>query len=381
MYYFKWPLLQTSLVDINIDENHIVLIEDEIPLLYLTKNLNQYYVHYLIDEDDDLEKRRYLYFPISTMKIRALITNGISLFDCLKSDYLLIYDLGKENNLLFKATIKYEYIEREALPDYDSYLPPISDNIIDILFGKDNNKELVFILEGDNVKQHTIPFNDLSTYLVRTQQVVTDSASYYYEENDIGTPINSELRVISTNAASFAINTNAIDKNLLKAIEEIIPKYTEIFINSDKQAIYDMLDILPTKLSQSLFDYYKFILKNDYESIIKIKSKSLYLNQDYVKIIKANINGADYIREESITAIGYLVGGNINTKAFYFINKENNKAIQGHFSKDYSDTHPSTLTLDNKKIWKAKFKLSIEYKFSDFKKTYELLELEEVTKK
>ena len=381
MYYFNWPPLQTSLSDINIDENRIVLIEDEIPLLYLTKNLKQYYVHYLIDEDDDLEKRRYLYFPISTMKIRALITNGISLFDCLKSDYLLIYDLGKGNNLLFKATIKYESIVKEALPDYDSYLPPISDNIIDVLFGNDNNKELVFILEGDNVKKHTIPFNDLSTYLVRTQQVVTDSASYYYKENDIGTPINSELRVISTNAASFAINTNAIDKNLLKAIEEIIPKYTEIFINSDKQAIYEILDILPTKLSQSLFDYYKFILKNDYESIIKIKSKSLYLNKDYVKIIKANINGADYIREESITAIGHLVGGNINTKAFYFIDKENNKVIQGRFSKGYSDTHPLTLTLDNKIIWKAKFKLSIEYKFSDFKKTYKLLELEEVTKK
>ena len=380
MYYFKWPLLQSSLVDININQNYIVLVEDEIPLLYVTKSLNQYYLHYLIDEDDDAQKRRYLYLPIKKMKIRALVTRGISLLDCLKSDNLIIYDLGKEDNFLLKANIKYEDINKEALPENDSYLPPISDNVIDILFGIENNKELVFILEGDRVNHHTIPFNDLSTYLNRTQQVVTDSASYYYDENNIGVPINSELRVISTNAASFAINTNAIDKNVLKAIEEIIPKYTEIFIKSDKQAIYDILDILPLKLSKSLFDYYKFILKNDYESIIKIKTKSLYLSKDYVKIIKAHINGADYTREEFITAVGYLVGGNINTKSFYFIKKEDNKAIQGHFSKDYVDTHPSTLILDNKKIWQAKFKLSIEYNFSDFKKTYELLELEEVIK-
>ena len=380
MYNFKWPLLQSVLTDINIELDYDVLIEVDIPLLYITKSFNQYFLHYLIDEDRDLEKFRYLYIPISKMKIRALVTNGITLFNCINTNNLYIYDLDLEDNILFTARIEYNEIDFKALPKKDSLLPPLSQGIIDKLYGVENNKELVFILEGDKVNHHTIPFNDLSTYLNRTQQVVTDSASYYYDENNMGVPINSELRVISTNAASFAINTNAIDKNILKAIEEIIPKYTEIFINSDKEAIYDILDILPTKLSQSLFDYYKFILKNDYESIIKIKTKSLYLNKDYVKIIKANINGADYTREESITAIGYLVGGNINTKSFYFINKEDNKAIQGHFSKDYIDTHPSTLTLDNKKIWKAKFKLSIEYKFSDFKKTYELLELEEVTK-
>jgi len=202
MYYFKWPLLQSSLVDININQNYIVLVEDEIPLLYVTKSLNQYYLHYLIDEDDDAQKRRYLYLPIKKMKIRALVTRGISLLDCLKSDNLIIYDLGKEDNLLLKANIKYEDINKEALPENDSYLPPISDNVIDILFGIENNKELVFILEGDKVNHHTIPFNDLSTYLNRTQQVVTDSASYYYDENNIGVPINSELRVISTNTAS-----------------------------------------------------------------------------------------------------------------------------------------------------------------------------------
>jgi len=380
MYNFKWPLFQSLSTDINIELGYDILIEADIPLLYITKSFNQYFLHYLIDEDNDLEKFRYLYIPISKMKIRALVTNGITLFNCINTDNLYIYDLDLEDNILFTARIKYNEIDSKALPKKNSLLPPLSQEIIDKLYGVENNKELVFILEGDKVNQHTIPFNDLSTYLNRTQQVVADSANYYYDENNMGVPINSELRVISTNAASFAINTNAIDKNILKAIEEIIPKYTEIFINSDKQAIYDILDILPIKLSQSLFDYYKFIMKNDYESIIKIKTKSLYLNKDYVKIIKAHINGADYTREEAITAVGYLVGGNINTKSFYFINKEDNKAIQGHFSKDYIDTHPATLTLDNKKIWKAKFKLSIEYKFSDFKKTYELLELEEVIK-
>ncbi|MCB4782064.1 MAG: hypothetical protein LGB70_04380 [Sulfurovum sp.] len=380
MYTFKWPLLQSVLTEINIDLEYEVLIEIDIPLLYITKSDNQYFLHYLIDEDRDLKKLRYLYIPISKMKIRALVTNGITLFNCIDTDNLHIYDLDLDDNILFIARIDYNKIDLDALPKKDSLLPPMSQGIIDKLYGVENNKELVFILEGDKVNQHTIPFNDLSTYLVRTQHVVTDAASYYYDENDMGVPINSELRVVSTNAASFAINSRAIDKNTLKAIEEVIPKYTEIFINSDKEIIYEILDTLPTKLSQSLFDYYKFILNNDYESIIKIKTKSVYLNKDYVKIIKANINGADYIREETITKVGYLVGGNINTKSFYFLNKEDNKAIRGHFSKDYIDTHSSTLILDNKKIWKAKFKLSIQYKFSDFKKTYELLELIEVTK-
>ncbi len=381
MYNFRWPLLQSVLTDnINIELDYNVLIESDIPLLYITKDFNQYFLHYLIDEDYDLKKFRYLYIPISKMKIRALVTNGITLFKCINTDNLYIYDLDLDDKIVLTAKIEYNDIDLEALPQQDTLLPPMSQEIIDKLYGVENNRDLVFILEGDKVKRHTIPFNDLSTYLNRTQQVVTDSTSYYYEENNIQTPLNSELRVLSTNAASFAINTKAIDENILKAIEEIIPKYTEVFINSNNEVIYDILDTLPIKLTQSLFDYYKFILKNDYESIIKIKTKSLYLNKDYVKIIKANVNAADYIREETLTKVGYLVGANIQTNSFYFLTLEDNKSIQGHFSQEYIDMHGSTLILDKQKKWKAKFKSSIEYKFSDFKKTYELLELEKIDK-
>lgn len=382
MYYFEWPLLQSSLVDININQNYTLLIEDDIPLLYVTKSLNQYYLHYLIDEDADTQRRRYLYLPITNMKIRALVTRGLSLIDCLKSDDLIIYDLGKEDNLLFKASIKYKDISTEALPESDSYLPPVSDNVIDILFGKDNNKELVFILEGEKVRNHIIPFHDLSSYLLNTQQVVTDSTSYYCEENDITSPINAELGVIATNAASFAINTKTVDKTVVKAIGEIIPKYTREFINFNDKDIYEILDTLPTKLSQSLFSYYKFIFKNDYETIIKVKNNSLYLNKEYVKKIKKNINSANYVREETITSKGYLLGGNLKTNSFYFVSSDANKTIKGHFSEEYLKTHPSeTLTLSESQLWKAKFKMSIQYKFSEFKKIYELIELEQISTK
>lgn len=378
MYYFKWSPSQSIVMDINLDAGYEVLIEHDIPLLYITKEFKQYYLHYMIDKNGDI--RRYLYLPISKMKLRALVTNGISLYESLMQENLYLYDLDIDDNVLFVKPIKHSDIINDALPKNDIFLPKMPDSIIDSLFGTENNKELVFILEGKQVQQHSIPFNDLSTYLSRTQQVISDSSSYYYEENNINIPINSELRVITTNAASFSIHANAIDKNLLTAIQEIIPKYTEKFIKSDIQVIHEILDILPTRLSQSLFNYYKFIFKNDYESIIKIKDKSLYLNKEYIKKIKLNINNAEYIRKESIAGEGYLLGANIKTNSFYFVDKEGLKTIKGHFSKAYLDTHPSTLTLSDEKLWKAKFQLSIEYNFSEFKKNYELLELEAVNK-
>lgn len=381
MYYFKWPLLQSVLTEINLTMDYDVLIEHDIPLLYITKSFNQYYLHYLIDEDDDLKKRRYLYLPISTMKIRALVTNGISLLNCLESDNLLIYDLDLEDNILLKARIEYNDIDIDALPKNNITLPPLSEAIIEKLYGHKNNDKLVFILEGEKVNNHSIPFTELSSYLSKTQQMVIDSSSFYCEENGIIKPINAELNVIATQVASFAINTHTMDEDVLNAIQEIIPKYTKEFINFNKEEIYNILDTLPTKLSQSLFSYYKFILKNNYESIIKVKDTSLYLNKDFAKKIKMNINNAEYIRKESITATGYLLGANIKTNSFYFENIKDLTTIKGHFSKDYINTHTSTLILSDKQLWEAKFQLSIEYKFSEFKKTYELLELVQVNSK
>jgi len=377
MYYFKWPSLQSDLVDINLDGEYHILIEHEFPLLFITYQDNQYYLHYLIDKSSDT--RRFILMPIGRMKLRALVTKGISLYDCIKAQSLRVYDLNSNDEVVLTGKINFDDIDINALPKEEAYLPAISNNIIDVLFGQENNKELVFILEGDKVTSNSIPFDDLSKFLSKTQKVVTDSANFYCEEKAINNSINSEMNVIATNAASFAINSKVIDKNVLNAIEEVIPIYTNKFINLTFEEIYDILDILPTDLSQSLFDYYKFISKNNYESIIKIKNKSLYLNKEYVIKIKENINGANYIRKETFTSKGYLVGGNVITSFFYFLNAEDNKAIKGHFSKDYIETHAPRITLDRKKLWKAKIELSIEYKFSEFKKIYEILDLEEIS--
>lgn len=375
--FFNWPKLQ-SIAPYNIDvSNNIVitLIEHNGPLLFITKEENRYYLNYLIDESENEEERRFLHLPISHMKLRALVTQGITLYECLKSENIYIYDLNLKSEIIFYSKIKFEDLDLKALPIDDELLPKLSEDAINKVFGF-KSEPLCFILSNDSTKDHTMAFEKLSKYLENIQKVASETTSFYCDTNNIKMPYDTELRVTTYQAASFAINANSSNKLMITAIQDVLPKYTNMLLKSNHKEIYDLLDSIPTNFAKSLFSYFNLILNNKYETIIKVDNRSVYLNSGWVKEIKKNVNAANYIREEFINATGYLIGGNIKTNYFYFIAKEDEQTYRGRLSEEYTATHPN-LTLSETSLREAKFKLSIEFKFNSFEKKYELLELSE----
>lgn len=372
--YFSWPKLQTLITDnIQIDNLIVILIQHDEALLFVTKNDGKYFLNYLIDEDET--QRRYLYVPISHMSLRALVTQGISLFECLKSENLFIYDLNNNSEISFAAIVNFDSISEDALPEPYELLPELTQSIIDKIFNFEST-DLCFILSGENLNNHSIPFEKLSKFLLNAQKVSSEATSYYCMQHGFGIPSETELRVTTHQAASFAINTYVRDNVILDAINEVIPTFTQKLLSSNPTQMYDLLDSIPTSFAQSIFAYYNTILSNKYESIIKIKNQSFYLNTNRILRIKENVNNANYIREEIINSKGYLVGGNIKTNYFYFVDKENGITYKGRISEEYLSVHRSkSLFLSDQKIQKAKFRLSIEFKFSKFNQFYELLEL------
>lgn len=376
MMYFNWPRLQSSLTDAISINNHLVtLIEHDGPLLFVTTNTNKdtYFLNYLIDEDEDKDIRRFLHIQISHMKLRALVTQGITLYDCLNTNNLYIFDLDYSSEIILSAEINFEMLDKEALPASNELLPELSKNIVEALFGFESS-DLCFILSGSNVEHHSMSFDKLSKYLNGAQKITSETVVFYCETNNLQQPIDTELRVTSHKAASFAINTYVKDNIVLEALINTLPKYTEMFLTLNSTEIYNILDEIPTSFAKSLFSYFNIINNNKFESIIKIKNKSFYLDREKIKLIKENIDNAKYIREEHINSTGYLIGGNIKTEHFYFIDKDTNETFRGHISEDYSSSH-TTLTLSDTQLRKAKFKLSIKYKFNSFVQEYELLEL------
>lgn len=374
--YFNWPKLRPSLTDaININERVVTLIEHDEPLLFVTKKENIYFLNYLIDEDEDKDIRRFLHVKISHMQLRALVTQGITLYNCLNTDNLYIYDLDYLSNIILSVEVKFEQLDKEALPISSEYLPELSESVIETLFGFEAS-DLCFILSGSNVENHSMSFDKMSKYLNGAQKIASEAAIFYCETKTLQPPVDMELRVLAPKSASFAINTYVKENIILEAINELLPKYTQLFSTSNSAEIYNILDEIPTSFAKSLFSYFNIIMSNKFESIIKIKNKSFYINAEQVKLIKNNVNNAKYIREEPINSTGYLIGGNLKTDHFYFIDKETQVTYKGKISENYSSSH-ETLILSDKKIRKAKFMLSTKYKFSSFVEEYELLELTE----
>jgi hypothetical protein len=374
--YFKWPKMQSTIVDsISIETHVVTLIEHNGPLLYVTKHSSLFFLNYLIDEDEEKLIRRFLHIPISHMKLRALVTQGVSLFNCLQSDILYIYDLDKTSDVLLTAQINFQDIDETALPIANEYLPELSNDIINKLFGFES-EELCFILSGKNLENHSMSFEKLSKFLINSQQIATEATNFYCEQKELQFPPITDLRVTTHKAASFAINTRAENSIVLDALSKILPEYTHRLMTLNSSEIYNLLDTLPVNFARSLFEYYKLTLRNHYESIIKIRNKSFYLNTDSVKTIKKNVNDAKYIREEILHITGFLIGGNVKTNYFYFIDKELNIVYRGRISDDYSSNH-ADLILSDKKVRKATIKLSTNFKFSKFVQIYELQELSE----
>lgn len=372
---FNWEKLQTVMDDCINYKNHIAtLLAHDVDILFISQFSNQYFLNFLVDEDEDKELLRYLNVPISTMQLRALVTGGATLYECLKVDNIFIYDLYQNTKLEKCYSLAFKNIDKEALPNKDELLPPISETIVKKLFDFDTGK-LSFILSGKSVSNHTISFEKLSKFLIASQDLASDTTKFYCEENDLKQPSNVELLVEAQQAASFAITTKAQDEIIIEALNEIMPKYTQNLLISTPSEVYNLLDrVSSINFLKSLFAFYNIVLSNKYESIIKTEKKSFYLNSDKVKQIKTSVNNANYARQEYITVIGYLVGGNIKTRYFYFLDKETKTSLSGKISEDYPHAH--TLDLSDKKIRTARFKKITKITFNKFIHTYELIELD-----
>lgn len=371
---FKWKKLQIVLNDCINYKNHIAtLLTHDIDILFISQFSNQYFLNFLIDEDEDQELLRYLYVPISTMKLRALVTGGATLYECLKVDNVFVYDLYQNTKLEKCYSLAFKNIDENALPNKDELLPPISETIVKKIYGFDTGK-LSFILSGETVANHTISFEKLSKFLLVSQNLASDTTQAYCAENNLKQPSNLELRAEAQQAASFAITTKAHDDIIIEALNATMSKYTKNLLTSTPSEIYKLLDeVSSIDFLKSLFAFYSIVLSNKYESIIKTEKQSFYLNTDKVKQIKKSVNDAKYARQDHITATGYLLGGNIRTRYFYFFDKETKTSLSGKISEDYPNSH--TLDLSDKKIRTARFKRITKIKFNNFIHTYELIEL------
>lgn len=372
---FSWGNEQTIFKDdISYKNNIGTLLKHDIDILFISRSSKSYYLNFLIDEDEEKKFYRYLYIPISEMKLRALVTGGVTLYECLNIEEVIVYDLYHNFELFRCFCTKFDSIDEEALPEKEEFLPPISESIINKLFKFDTG-ELCFILSGNKVSNHTISFDKLSKFLIASQKLASDSTYFYCEENSINKPSSVELLVQAQNAASFAVTTIAKDSVTVTALEETMSTYTHKLLTLDTKEIYELLDNIPIYFAKSLFAFYNVVLSNKYESIVKTKKKSFYLNTEKIRQIKSRVNDAKYIREEPVeTKKGYLVGANIKTRYFYFIDDETGESFRGKISEDYEEEFHK-ITLDDKKIRIAHFKKLVEFKFNDFVQSYELIDL------
>lgn len=377
---FKWPPFQYLLPgNFTIGEIIYTLLEHEIPILYVSTKNNELFLNYFIDEDDDNSLDRFINVPISKMKLRALVTGGVDLLSCLQCEQLYLYDVNWSGEVSFSTKVEFSKIPDEALPTEGVVLPEFSEEFIDEIFGFTSG-ELCFIV-SDNSTENTISFDKLSKFLSSTQKLALRSTIYYCDDYEIDSSnINTELQVVAHKAASFAIVSKVKDPIVLESIYSTFSKLTIAFLNYENDEIYDLLDRLPVKLAESIFEYYKQILENDYSSIIKIKNKSLYLDSSQAKTIKLKVNSSSYIRKETVYVTGYLLGVNVKTSYYYFEEKKNGIPYRGKFDPDYLNSHNS-FTVNSETLWKAKIEHCTEFKFSRFITTHTLKNLELVEEK
>lgn len=375
---FSWPSYRRIIPGIFSPGNHLItFIEHEIPLLFLTVSDSSLHLNYSIDEDEETDTIRYLHVPITKMQSRALATAGLSLYYCLEAENIHIYDVNLDGEISLTAELDFSEIPSDALPPKDEKIPPLSEKAIKDFLGFDTG-DLCFLLENEETQNNTLSFDKLSKFLNVTQKLASESTSYFCEKsNTSAVTVDSELRVVASKAASFAIVTTTKNEIVKDAISELIPEITNLFLNNSPEQLFNYLDSLPQTLILSFFNYCKQILNNKYESIITHKKGSLYLNHSDVDTLKNNVNNANYSRTEDFEAIGYLVGANLKTNYFYFEDIERNLFYKGYMSTEFAATHTSLTLSESMITWKAKFNVKTEFKFSNFKHSYELVSLDE----
>ncbi|CAK8723293.1 MAG: hypothetical protein CDV28_10397 [Candidatus Electronema aureum] len=354
-------------------KHFLTLMEYEFPLLFISSAEESLYLNYFIDEDE-CGIIRYLHVPISIMKIRALASGGIALYDCINAENIHIYDLNQDGNVSFVAELDFSNIPTDALPPKEEKIPALSKDIINsVLYGFDPG-ELCFILSSKTTSKHTLSFNKLSNFLKTTQNLVSKLPLYNKAVDRCITSDDYELSAVALKAASFAVTATTENESAKNAISTYIPEITNLFLKSSPDDIRRYFDLIPKELILAFFEYYKEILSNKYEFILQHKSGSMYLNYSDVEKIKRNVNNANYSKKEYLEKEGYLIGANLNTNSFYFEDIEKN-IYKGKMSSDFL-TSRSEVTL-SKITCNASFKIETEMKFSKFTHFYELLKIDE----
>lgn len=353
-------------------KHFLTLMEYEFPLLFVSSAEENLYLNYFIDEDDS-GIIRYLHVPISIMQVRALASGGLALYDCINTKDVHIYDVNQNGSISFVAELDFFSIPAEALPPEEEKIPALSKDIINSRLYDFDPGELCFILSSKDTLKNTLSFNKLSSFLKTTQDLVSKLPLYKATPN-CATSDDYELSAVALKAASFAVTATTENESAKNAISIYIPEITNLFSKSSSDEIRSHLASIPKELISALFQYYKEILNNKYESILQHKSGSMYLSYSDVEKIKRNVNNANYSKTEYIEKEGYLIGANLNTNYFYFEDTGKN-IYKGKMSPDFISSR-SEVTM-SKIIYRASFKIEIEMKFSKFTHYYELLKIEE----
>lgn len=375
---FKWPKMQKLVFNPTFSDEVLeyVLIEHEVDMLFVSKDKGTYYINYLIDEDIELHVLRYLCFEVSKMEVRALVTRGVSLYECMEDKAMFIYDVDSSDERAWYP-ITFKKIPIEALPEKNALLPPMDDKIVKDIYGFSLG-EVCIIIDTNGEDNNLLPFSKLSKLLDCSQAVADAATTYYCEEYGAErSSISSVIQAEALQAASFAVLAKVSNEEVKKSISEILPRITLGLINKTQQQVYEILDHMPEVLARSFFEYYKFVLKNKVESIFYVDSKSFYLNEHRASKIKKNVNSANYVRESTENIKGYLVGANVKTGSFYFENQARTERIRGKVAEEFLDTHAS-ITIDESTLWSAKITKHTEFRFSNFKQSFTLHGLERV---
>ncbi len=368
---FEWPSYRQK-ISFSPGVKFLTLMEYNFPLLFISKINEEFYLNYFIDDDDEW-KIRYLHAPISMMKIRALASGSLALYECLNTENIHIYDIQDDGAVLFAAELNFSEIPVDALPPKEETIPPLSNDKIKELYGFELG-DLCFVLSNSDTEKHTLSFSKLSNFLKATQNIVSKLPLYNKYSNSLSNADDYELRAVALQAASFAITATTESECAKRVVATYLPEMVRIFSKNPPEIIYSYLHEMPKELIFSFFEYCKEILNNKYEFILKHSKGFMYMNHSVAEQIKINVNNANCSKTEEVEVAGYLIGANLNNNSFYF-EDINSNIYKGKMSKQFAESH-SEVKL-SKIACKALLRSEIEIKFSKFTNSYELLKLED----
>lgn len=369
----SWPLLQSIVwPKENIGEVIGTLVGYEHDFLILLKKDNKFRLQYLADMDENNACLRYIVVEIDKMRLRGLLTSCYPLNDCISNRPIAIMDYNYNADEYIFYQSDGVAIPLECHPEQNLVLPAIHERFIQLAMGFVPSNCCI-IVGGEAVSNNSISFADYSKLLSSIQRASNECLG---TENLKNISYNPNLRVEAQQAASFAIQIIAEDIQAADLLGSKINEFSELFTNGSKEAIYDVLDKMPTSLAKALFSLYGLTMSGGLEILYKLGKHYCYLDGSRSHLIRSNINDARYVRNEEVVAHGYLVGANLKTNYFYFEEIDNGSRYRGKLSEEFSALN-GKLTIDEETIWRATFIATTEFNFAKISQKYLLTKLEE----